>query len=254
MHWQNLLTYPISFVFWRLRQFLSTLTSLTFWSVVFLGTNAVLGYDRDQMVSYIFLTSFLQSIILSTFLNGLAEDIYTGTISNAFVRPIKLFWIWVTQEIADKSTNIFFVLVEAAILISLFKPHIVFPMLPQFLLFLVATFLGALVLFYIMLLFGSIGFWSQETWGLRFLFYMFIDFTAGKLFPLNILPELVQQVLFLTPFPYLSYVQTQLFLGKYDHNQTISLFVVLVAWVIGLGTLFHFIWKKGLKSYGAAGR
>jgi ABC-2 type transport system permease protein len=254
IHWQNLLTYPISFIFWRLRQFLSTLTSLTFWSVIFLGTNAVLGYSRDEMISYIFLTAFLQSIILSTFLNGLAEDIYSGNISNSFVRPVKLFWIWITQEIADKSTNIFFVIMEAAILLFLFKPHINFPALPEFLLFLVATFLGAVVLFYIMLLFGSIGFWSQETWGIRFLFYMFIDVTAGKLFPLNILPSFIQRILFLTPFPYLSYVQTQLFLGKYDHSQVVSLFAVLGAWVIGLATLFHVVWNRGLKSYGAAGR
>lgn len=254
MHWQNILTYPVSFIFWRGRQFLSTLTALTFWSVVFANTQSTFGYDRQSMISYIFITAFLQSVILSTFLNGLAEDIYSGNISNVLVKPVKLFWIWITQEITDKSTNLFFIIIEAFLLIALFQPELVIPPILQFSAFLVSSFLGAVVLFYIMLLFGSIGFWSRETWGIRFLFHMVIDFTAGKLYPLDILPTMVKQFLFFTPFPYLSYMQTQIFLGKLSSEQILQTFLVLGFWILILAGSFHFVWNKGLKSYGAAGR
>jgi ABC-2 type transport system permease protein len=254
LHWQNLLTYPISFLFWRLRQILSTVTSLTFWSVVFMGTSSAFGYTREAMISYIFLTAFLQSVVLATFLNGLSEDIYTGTISNTLVKPIKLFGIWITQELADKSNNVAFVIGESILLMALFRPQIYFPPLDQFFVFLAATLLGAVVLFYIMLLFGTIGFWSQESWGIRFLFYMVVDFTAGKLYPLDILPPMVKNALFLTPFPYLSYVQTQLFLGKYPPEQTGQIFFVIITWIILLAAAFHIIWNHGLKAYGAVGR
>ncbi len=254
MYWQNLLTYPLNFVFWRLRQMLGTFTSLTFWSVVFVGTGSAFGYDRTDMISYIFLTSFLQSFVLSTLLNGLAQDVYTGEISNTLVKPIRMFGVWITQEIADKSMNLFFVILESLFLFWVFKPQLILPPTPQLLVFLVAAFLGAVILFYIMLLFGTLGFWTQETWGIRFLFFMILDFTAGKLYPLDILPELVKKVLFITPFPYLAYSQTQLFLGKYSPTEVVHVFIALITWVLVLAGLFHILWKRGLKEYGAVGR
>lgn len=244
----------MSFFSWRLRQLVSTFTSLTFWSVVYMGTAEAFGYDRSQMISYIFLSAFLQSVIQSTLLNGLADDIYTGVISNMLVKPVKMFAMWISQEFADKSMNIFFVVCESLLLLWIFKPQIVLPDTMHLILFLVATLLGAVLLFYIILLFGTIGFWSAETWGIRFLFFMFMDFTAGKLYPLDILPPLGRQILFLTPFPYLAYVQTQLFLGKYTPTETLQMFAVLIGWVVALALLFKVVWNRGLKLYGAVGR
>lgn len=254
LHWQSLLTYPVNFFSWRLRQILGTFTSLTFWSVVFVGTGTAFGYNRTDMISYIFLTAFLQSFVLSTLLGGLAQDVYSGTISNVLVKPLRIFGMWFSQELADKSMNIFFVTCESLLLLWIFKPELQLPPLPQLLLFLVAALLGALILFYIMLLFGTLGFWTQETWGVRFLFFMFLDFTAGKLYPLDILPEMIRKALFFTPFPYLAYVQTQLFLGKFDAMQTGNIFLALITWVVLLSVIFHFVWNHGLKSYGAVGR
>lgn len=254
MHWQNLLTYPLNFLSWRLRQLLGTLTSLTFWSVIFVGTTTAFGYDRAEMISYIFLTAFLQSFVLSTLLSGLAEDIYTGVISNTLVKPIQLFGSWITQEVADKSMNIFFVLVESALLIWIFRPQLTLPPPDRLVLFLLATLLGAAILFFIMLLFGTMGFWTRETWGVRFLFFIILDFTAGKLYPLDILPDGLRQLLFLTPFPYLAYAQTQLFLGKLEGPAVAQLFVALGSWLVILALAFHLIWQRGLRSYGAAGR
>lgn len=219
-----------------------------------MGTADAFGYDRSAMISYIFLTAFLQSVIQSTLLNGLAEDIYTGVLSNTLVKPVRLFGMWLAQEFADKSMNIFFVICESLLLIAIFHPQIYFPALPQLLLFLVATLLGAILLFLVMLLFGTIGFWSNETWGIRFLFFMLMDFTAGKLYPLDILPAMARKILFLTPFPYLAYAQTQLFLGKYSGAQTVETFAVLGVWIVVLSLLFRAIWNHGMKTYGAVGR
>src|SRR5258708_7062410 len=105
-----------------------------------------------------------------------------------------------------------------------------------------------------MLLFGTLGFSSPDTWSLGFLFYMFIDFTAGKLYPLNIFPSFVQKILFLTPFPYLSYIQTQIFIGKYTVTEIALNISVLLVWIAVILFLFNFFWQRGLKEYGALGR
>jgi len=82
---------------------------------------------------------------------------------------------------------------------------------------------------------------------------MIIDFTAGKLFPLDILPKIFQNILYFTPFPYLSYAQSQLFLGRFEPSQIFWQSIGLIFWVIALGFASVYAWNKSLKEYAAAG-
>ncbi len=251
--WQNGFAYPVSVLFWRLRQFLATFMSLTVWSVIFMGQTTSFGYSRPEMITYVFLIGFLQSMILATVLGNLAEDIYQGKISYQMMKPINMFGFLAAQDFADKLKNFGFVIAETIILFFLFRPQITFPAWPVFGFFAVSVILGAILLFVIMLLFGVVGFWSNETWGMRFLFYMFIDFTAGRLYPLSILPKFLQTALFYTPFPYFSYVQSQIFLNKYSAVEITRSLVSLVIWILICTFVFRYFWKKGLREYGALG-
>jgi ABC-2 type transport system permease protein len=251
---QNTLVYPVSFWMWRTRQFLATFASIALWAAIFQNQSSAFGYSRDQMMSYIFLVGFMQSMVLATQMHGLAQQIYNGEISNLFVKPLKVFRYILTQELADKVYNLFFVIFETGILIAIFKPQIHFPDLLHFLFFLIATVLGAILYFFIMLLFGSVGFWSPDTWGPRFLFFMFLDFTAGKLYPLDILPKIIQNIIYFTPFPYLSYVQTQIFLGRFSYAEILQFLAIILIWIAVCSSVFKKVWNTGLKEYGALGR
>jgi ABC-2 type transport system permease protein len=253
-HWQTVFVYNVSFLLWRFRQVLATFSSLIIWRTIYQQQTTAFGYTQDAMVSYIFLTGFLQSFILATQTTGLGQKIYAGDLSNDLVKPVNIFGSLLTQELADKCLNFSFVIVETTALYFLFRPQLVIPSLPILGLFFLSTFLGATLLFLIMLLFGTMGFWTPETWGPRFLFYMFIDFTAGRLFPLNIFPAAFQKVLFFTPFPYLTYVQTQIFLGKMSMTQTAQALGALTIWIAMTYVLFRRVWGHGIKEYGAAGR
>lgn len=254
LSWQNGLVYRTSVIMWRIRQFLGTLMALTVWNVIFDSNSQAFQYTQANMITYIFLVSFLQSLVLSSALNGLADRVYSGEISNHLLRPINLFGYLSIEEIADKAKNVFFLVIETIILFLLFKPIVIFPELDMLLLFLIWS-CGAVVLnFLITLLFGAFGFWSPETWGPRFLFFMIINFTAGKLFPLDILPKTLQSVLYLTPFPYLSFVQIQLFVGRLSLQEIVTHSIALLFWIGLLGTVTHRLWSKGLKSYESAGR
>ncbi len=252
-HWQNTLAYPVSFWMWRFRQVLATFASITVWLAIFKSQSVAFGYTQDAMVSYIFLIGFLQSIIVATQTGGLGQQIYEGQISNVMVKPLSVLgWIGAI-DLADKAYNFTFLIFETILLYFIFKPHFVIPS-PQLLAaFLITTIMGAILLFLAMLLIGVIGFWSPDNWGIRFLFYMFIDFTAGRLYPLNILPKTVQSILSWTPFPYFSYFQSQIFLGKMSWPQIQHSFLILSIWILFLGVTFRYFWLKGLKSYGAMG-
>mgnify|MGYP003979649327 CR=1 FL=1 len=252
--WQNGLVYRLSLFTWRLRSFLSSLMSLTVWTVIFTASNSVFGYSKENMISYIFLIAFLQSIVIASSLNGLARRVYSGEISNHLLKPLNIFALFATEEIADKLRNVFFLIFEAGVLFLIFKPIFLFPEAKVFLLFLLWTFGGIIMNFFISLLFGSLGFWSPQVWGPKFLFFMILQFTAGKLFPIDILPQLLQKIIYFTPFPYLSFLQIQLFLNRLSDIEILKYSLMFIFWIVALGIITNKVWKKGLKSFEAVGR
>lgn len=254
MNWQAGLAYPLSFGLWRFRQLLTTLMSLSVWSVIFAQNANVFGYSQSQMTSYVFVVAILQGAILSTNLHSLAGDIYSGNLSQLIIKPIKLFRYFVALELSDKLKNVIFIFLESVILYFIFKPTLVIPNLQTLIIFIFWILLGVIIHFFIEILFGTLGFWSPQTWGPKFLFFMIVDATAGKLFPLDILPSFLQRMLFFTPFPYLAYAQSQLFLGRISQDLILGQTLALLFWCCFLGFLAHALWNRGMKEYSAAGQ
>jgi len=113
--------------------------------------------------------------------------------------------------------------------------------------------LGLILYQLISLLFGTLGFWTPEVWAPKFLFFMLTDISAGKLFPLDIFPSIIQNIMLATPFPYFSYIQVQVFLGRYSMTQAWWSLAGLVGWIISLSLLLWWVWHRGMKDYSAAG-
>ena len=255
--WENGLVYRMSVFMWRLRRFLAAVMALTIWSTIYTSAApeaTTFGYAQSDMISYIFLISILQSLVLATALNGLAQDVYSGAISNQLLKPLSLTVYLIMQDLADKLKNASALLFEIIALFLIFKPVVHLPDLATLGIFIVWTLAAIVLNFCISLLFGSLGFWSPETWAPRFLFYTLLQFTAGQLFPLDVLPTIFQKVMYATPFPYLSFVQTQLFLQKLTLSEIQLHSMVLLGWVAVLAFLAQGIWKRGLRDYDAAGR
>ncbi len=253
INWSNGLVYRTSLFLWRLRQVISTLMALTIWTTAYTSASVQLSYDQSQMITYIFLTGILQSIVLATALQGLTTFIYSGQLSFLLTKPINVYSYLATQDLADKLKNIFFIVIESILLYLIFKPSVALPDLSILLIFGLVVMAGVIINFFISLIFGAFGFWSPESWGPRFLFYTLIMFTSGTLFPLDILPKIIQNIMYLTPLPYLSFVQTQIFLGRISRADWPLILSGLIFWMLSLGLIAIYLWRKGLRNYSAMG-
>lgn len=252
--WQNGFVYRASVLLWRLRQFLSTFLALTFWTVVYTTNQQAVGYTQSEMMGYIFITSILQSLVLSSALNGLTSMIYSGELSIVLLKPLSAMRYFAILESADKLKNVFFAFGESLILYWIFSPSlsgISWSVLPIFALWLLG---GILLNFFITILFGCIGFWSPDSWGPRMLFITITTFTTGRFFPLDILPSVVQQLVWLTPFPFLTFAPTQVLLGRLSLDQIMLGSIGLLIWLVVLLVASRTIWRLGTKSYSAMGQ
>ena len=115
----------------------------------------------------------------------------------------------------------------------------------------------AVVLFFCLLFITNMSaFWMPENgWAAQFLFIVIItDFLSGGVFPLDIMPLVLQKVLYSTPFPYLLFFPLQIYLGKIAGLEIIRGLITSFAWVLFLLMILKFTWAKGLRRYSAEGR
>ncbi len=252
--WQNGLAYKISFLLWRFRQIVNTMLPLILWSAIYRDTANVVGYTQDQMIGYILIGNMIMSLVMATALHTVPRDVYTGDLSMILLKPVGIFRSYLMADVADKLKNLIFVLLESAFFWAILRPQIAMPDWPVLSLALVWVLMGVGIHFWVEMLFGSIGFWSPDVWGPKFLFFIFVELAAGRAFPLDILPQQFQTFFYLTPFPYFGFVQTQALLGRLPQDQFVSTTISMTVWFIVLGLITKFVWKRGMKDYAAAGR
>ena len=103
---------------------------------------------------------------------------------------------------------------------------------------------------------NAIPFWAPEMgWGGHFLVtVIMVEFLSGALFPLDILPASLQNVLNFTPFPYLIFFPLQVYLGKITGFLLFKGIFISTIWIFILWFFMNWIWKKGFKVYQAYGR
>lgn len=251
---QNSLTYRVNFVMWRIRQVIIFLVPYFIWTSVLHSGDSLYGYELNQLLTYTFGTILLRSLVFSSRTIDLAGIINSGDLTLYLLKPISIFKYWFARDISDKLMNLSFIFIEFPLLILILRPPL---SLQANLLFvaqaILATAIAVIMYFYLNFLFGMIGFWSREVWAPRFLLLVILQFASGGIFPLDMLPKVAQNVLNLTPFPYMLFFPLKTYLGGTSTYYLQGIFISIL-WTISLKYLAEFVWQKGLKQYEAEGR
>ncbi len=253
--WEEYMAYRLNFILWRVRMVMQLLVTYFLWWAIFSQHQTLFGYSQSMILTYVMLSSIVRTVVLSTTTMEIGELINQGNLSNYLIRPVRFIRYYIARDAADKIINFGFSIVEVTALFLIFRPQIFIQTNPAILgLTIAAAILGMVLYFYFSLIFSFFGFWTPDIWAPRFLSFVIMEFFAGGLFPLDILPKplfLVSQSL---PFFYFIYFPLKVYLGQLNVQSLITGFTVGFAWIFGLAFLTQFLWKKGLRVYTAEGK
>lgn len=260
--WAEYSVYRLNFLVWRLRSFISFITIYFFWWALFSSTSAggqFFGWQKNEILTYILGVAIVKSVILSSRTIDVGGEIDQGNLTNYLLKPLDFFKFWFSRDIADKILNIFFSLLEIIIFASFIKPEVFIQTNPLvFFGLFISLIFAAILYFYINFFLGIIAFWTPESWsgawGPRFVFTIILDFFAGTIFPLDLLPKTVFNLIQLTPFPYLIYFPLRIYLGKADPGQIGQGFIICLFWLAVWYFIVKKTWNAGIRLYGAEGR
>lgn len=254
--WQNEFVYRLNFILWRVRIVFYFFLVYFLWTGVFSTTQNVFGYNQQDILTYVFATLFVGTVVRSQLSLEIGGEIASGNITNYLIRPVGYLRYWFTRDLANKSLNTCFSVVEIALLFMLFKPALRLPSDPLYILLFILSLSAAVVIaFFVGVLVRSMAFWSPDnTWAATFFYMVVGDLLSGTIFPLDVLPPVIYNALQFTPFPYMTYIPTVIFLEKFDPSTTLRLVAQSFAWVVLVGLATMWVWRKGLKTYAAEGK
>lgn len=247
--------YRLNFILWRFRSLVSFVTLLFFWLAIYGGRTELLGYQKSQMLTYVVGIAFLRSLVLASRSADLAGQVRSGELSKFFLQPLNVVGHWLTRDLADKILNLFFAVIEISAILFIFKLPFWLPQNPAtYVIFLAITILAVLLYFFVSFSLSVAAFWTEEVWATRWLFgVVFLEFFAGALFPIDVLPTALQKIIYLTPFPYLVFFPLKIWLEQVSLAAAVQSVFICLAWLLFFYWLANFLWRKGAKNYGAYG-
>lgn len=253
--WEEIGTYRLNFIIWRVRSVLQILTLYFLWISLIPQKSLLFGYSQQLMLTYILGISLITSFVFSSRTQEIGENINNGDLSVFLLRPINYFLYWFSRDVGDKLMNVLFSVAEISILLYFLHPPLFIQTNIFYLFFaFVAIIISIFSYFFFSCLLGLIGFWSPEIWGPRFIFMVILNFFAGGLFPLDILPKPIFSFLQILPFSYFLYFPLKIYLGQISSLEIYQGFFISIFWIFLLYFILKFVWRKGLKVYSAAGR
>lgn len=254
--WSGGFVYRLNFLLWRARSIIVILTVYFLWDAIFRNNQILFGYSRDKILTYVFLTLILRSIILSVRSIDVGGEISDGRLSNYLLKPVNYHVYWFTRDLADKILNIIFSVFEIFILYYLLKPPIFFQTDPLVLIgFGVAIILAIVLNFVLGTITSYTTFWTPgNTWGFWFVYLVIQELLSGLMFPIDILPKVVYKFFMLLPFPYLLYFPANVYLGKITGRDLWQGLIIISLWIALAGYILSREWRAGLIAYQSEGR
>lgn len=250
--------YRLNFIMWRVRNIFQIFLVFFLWDTVFSDpSKEFFGYNREKILTYVFGLLILRALVLSARAMDVAGDISRGDLTNYLLKPVNYFKYWLTRDFSSKALNLAFAAVEFTLLYLILRPIFFFQTNPTSLIgFTIAVSLAVFLFFVLLFITSAVPFWAPQLgWGSHFLLtVVVVEFLSGALFPIDILPNVVQNILYLTPFPYLIFFPLQVYLGKVVGFELIRGIMLSLFWAIVLWFSMNAIWKRGLKVYRAEGR
>ena len=239
--------YRLSTLIWMFGSLLTFLVTIFVWWVNIQSGSTLIDF-KTIFTYYIFGNIIsLQNAVQW----NLARSIQNGKISSKLLNPSNFM---AQVIIIDCGWNLFPRMVEILLLLligSLGAQFIIFASIWNFILYILLGILGYFISIFISYILGCIAFFIVDVDGVMEINNQLSFVLSGKALPISIIP-LLFGANFL-PFAFTFYHPMQIYLGKYDFNQTLMVFAGGIAWCVVLYFLAKWVFKMGLKKNEAVG-
>jgi len=255
---QNNLTYRFNYLARTLFGFIPLMAVLLLWRKIYADKGegaAISTFTLVEMTSYYLIATIADAL---TAVNEddwqIAADIKDGNISQFLLKPVNYLWFRFSLYLSGRITYMMVAFAPIALLIFFLRDYFVLPADGlTFGLFALSLAMTALLQFFLSYTMAMLAFWVLEVSTFIFIVYAFEYIASGHMFPLDILPPVIKEALFLTPFPYQLYLPVGIYMGKVTGAELVRGLIMQAGWVVVAYLLARLAWQRGIRKYAAVG-
>ena len=211
------------------------------------------GFTQAQFAAY-FLSAWLSQQMTVAWVSWeLDFQIRQGQLSSKLLRPLDPLWEHLAAHTTERIVRLPFVLVVIGIGLTLVPGTRITSDVWHVLAYLPIITLAFLIRFVIAYCIGILAFWFDQATALDELYFVIAAFLTGSFAPLSLYPPAVRAVIEWLPFPYLVYYPAQVLTGAVHGAEIGRIIAVQLVWLTLLVLLRQWLWRRGLRRYGAVG-
>ena len=208
---------------------------------------AAFPMEFSQLSSYIWLQqAFLALFAVWSFDGDTIESITSGSVANDLLRPMDIYSMWFTKDLASRSSKALLRCVPVIVITSLL-PYPYGMSLPvsieAFVLFLITLVLAAAVMVSLCMYVYILTMKLMSATGVRMLFMNFAEFLCGSVVPLPFLPDWLKTFLELLPFAGAGNLPFRIYNGNISGSETWVYIALQVFWLVFMQVTGR-IWLK----------
>ncbi len=244
---QSVMEYKTDFIINMLSEIISNGLWISFIWIMFLNIPSINGWSLQQILFIVGLSYFSWGIVLLIFpIFELEEYILEGTLDRFMTKPINIMIQFMTSRVnftqaGNIITGFALILITSSMLgihWNIFNTSLFVALIAS----------GTVIIFSLLLIPASIGFWTTKS---NALISIVSKFSSISEYPLEIYNlATVFFISFVMPFAFVNYYPAQLFIGK-GIAPSFAYLTPVVA-IITFAVAYS-IWKLGLKNYQSTG-
>lgn len=243
-----MLEYRAEIALWALSGVLP-LIMLGVWSGT--GAATAAGMSPSQLGHYFLAAFVVRQFTVVWMIHVFEEDVLQGKLSPYLLQPLLPLWRYLTAHIAEQATRVPFVALMVGVL-ALVAPSILWMPTPAGLLLgLLAIGAAFLLRFLLQTLTAMACFWTERAAALERLLMIPYLFLSGLVAPLETFPPAMRRLAMATPFPWMVDFPARLLAG--EPVPIGNGFLAIGLWGLLLLPPTAWLWRRGLRRYGAMG-
>lgn len=247
MQFKQYSIYKSNFYLFTLNRIVEVIVYIFVWQAIYTQTGNSSGFSLPQMVTYYILAISFSSIAKWGVNQDMAHSIRNGKINKELLNPITYFEYYFGMDLGEIS---FATLIGLAtfILCSLFWKLVLPVSLLNFVLCVLIILLGIPITFFIQMIVGTIGFYTNSIWGMQVLRRAIIEIFSGVIAPISLFPIWFQNLSNILPFKDLIYTPINIWLGQISYNEILFIVVKQIIWALILYAIAKLFFNHAVKN------
>jgi ABC-2 type transport system permease protein len=224
------------------------------WKIVYAKTSEVGGLRFEEMILYYLVVHFLGRAMLpiQTVNYEVWSEINKGKLDIYLARPVGFLPFVFFRSLGAPSVEIclgvpFFLLFSALLALPIQTDPLVLAA------FFASGLLGAVVLFLIQFLIGTLTFWMERIFGIRDLVVSVFMLFSGQILPISALPAPVARLSQYLPFETIFFVPATIYRRSGLDLDVAALMARQAIWIAVLWAVAAAVWTRGVARYASQG-